>query len=298
MSIQTRPTLRRLALIALLWCVSTIAVAGPNEITLQRFGECVPVQDGDNEYCRGVQLKDKEFRSFANELGLAFAPLSLSPAETLGAAGFAVQLEHSSTSINSNERYWQLAMDDLNPPGSVHVSQLHLRKGLPFSFEVGAMTSVWWGSNLVAFGGEFKWALHEDTLWPLPDLGVRGWGNVVLGSQQLRLYNAGVDVTLSVPFGVGGAVQLTPFIGYSLHAVISGSNIMDSTPGDPTPPFDRPDGSSRPGNQPEFLFETETTFNNRVFGGLRLRVTKLELTVQVTGLADVLTVSGALGATF
>jgi hypothetical protein len=291
---QTQSTLRTIALMMLSCCIAGTAFAGPNEITLQRFGDCVP----STEDCRGVQTREAEFRDFANELGLAFAPLGVAPAETLGAAGFDLQIEHSATFINSNEEYWDLAMKDGEAPSSVQVSQLHLRKGLPFSFEVGAMTSVWWGSDLVAFGGEFKWALHEDTAWPVPDLAIRGWGNVVLGSQQLRLYNAGADVVVSLPFGIGGAVQLTPFLGYSLHAVISGSNIMDASPGDPRPPFERPDGSSGVGNQPEFVFDTETQINNRIFGGLRLRVTHLELTVQVTGLSDVLTVTGGIGATF
>lgn len=274
--------------------VSSIGVAGPNDVTPQRFGTC---QNADAPPCQGVVLNEQGFRSFARELGVATAFYAMQPAETTGLSGFAFQLEYNHTSIAHNESYWKLANVDQNPSSSLSVMNLHVRKGLPMSLEIGANAGIVLGSDMVTLGGEIKYALHEDTLWPLPDLAIRAWGNALFGAKDLGLYNVGGDVILSVPFGIGGAVQVTPFGGYALQAVISKTNVLDATPGDPMPPVTNPTNPSL-SNAPEFVFDVDTQLIHRMFVGLRLSVAVVDLTLQGTFLGGQTTVSAGLGASF
>ncbi len=279
-----------------------LCLAGSNEITLQRFGDCIqgttPDPDtGEVSPCIATRTRDEAFRSFANELGLAVSPLGLQPAETLGIAGFSVQFDHSVASINSDADYWSLAMVDGDAPSSLSVSTVHLRKGLPFSSELGLQVGYLWGSELATVGGELKIALLEDVFWPAPDIAIRGFGNALIGHRQLNLFTAGADVIASVPFGVAGVVQLTPFIGYNLTVVYSGSRLIDASPGDLLPPIENAENPAR-SNRPEYVFATESDIFHRIFAGLRVQVAAVDLTLQGTFLGEVTTVSLGVGLNF
>lgn len=273
---------------------ATSAHAGDNDVTLQGFGRCA---NDDVPPCRGVVVDEDGFRSMAQELAVAMTPVGLQPAETTGLNGFAFQLIYNTTSISEDAEYWATADPDGDVGANRGTLQLQLRKGLPYSFEVGANVGMLLGSELVSVGGELKYALHEDTLWPLPDLAIRGWGNAVFGNRDLELFNAGFDVIASLPIGLGGVVQLTPFAGYSFHVAISGSGLLDASPADPRPPVDSPDNPSE-SNAPEFVFETESFILHRGFVGLRLSLAVVDLSFQGTFGAGQTTLSVGAGASF
>lgn len=271
----------------LMMFASAFALAGPNDVTPTRFGEC---QGGGGE-CRGVITDEQGFRDFTRELGLATSVYALQPAETTGQKGFAIQLNMTNTSILHDKDYWKKASIDGNPPSSYSVMNLHVRKGLPLSFEIGLNAGIVQGTDLVTIGGELKYALHEDWLWPLPDIAIRAWGNAVLGNRDFDLYNLGGDVIVSVPFGIGGTVQLTPIVGYSLHAVISRSGVLDAAPGNPAPPVIDV-------HEPQFVFSNSTQVVHRMFAGVQLSVAVIDLNFQASFIGDQLTLSGGVGLGF
>lgn len=274
--------------------VSGAAFANPNDITLQRFGQCV---GGTGGSCPATTTNEPAFRALARDLGLVMAPKGLVTAETLGVAGFAIQIDQNINTVNANDEHWQLGNLNGDPNGTLNVTQLHIRKGLPFSFELGGTFNVLWDSSLVAVGTELRWALHEDYLWPVPDLGVRAYANTVLGSPQLNLTNAGFDVVVSLPFGVGGVMNITPFLGYNMNVVISASRLIDATPNDPTPPFEDLSNPAE-SNAPEFVFGVENEIIHQGIGGLRFQFGIANLTTQVTAGSYVQTYSVSLGLDF
>lgn len=271
----------------LMMAVSAVALAGPKNVTPTRFGECQSSADG----CRGVITDEQGFRNFARELGIATSIYALQPAETTGQRGFAVQLNMTNTSIMHNQDYWKKASVSRDPPASYSVMNLHVRKGLPMSFEIGFNAGLVQGTDLVTLGGEIKYALHEDWLWPLPDIAIRAWGNAVLGQRDMDIYNFGGDVIVSVPFGIGGTVQLTPIVGYSLQAVLSRSGVLDASPGNPMPPI-------KDLHEPQFVFSNDTQVIHRMFAGVQLSIAVVDLTFQASFIGDQLTLSGGVGLGF
>ena len=77
------------------------------------------------------------FDKLTNELGLAMAPKFLAPAASLGEAGFDVGFETSITMINGDQLYWKNVTEGGTTPSMLTTGQIHFRKGLPQSFEVG-----------------------------------------------------------------------------------------------------------------------------------------------------------------
>lgn len=267
-----------------------------NDVTLQRFGECARFGSTDLN-CLGVTVYEDEFRLFAREFGLVWSPLGMATPETLGIAGFSFQIDHHSHSLNSNARHWQLADADRAPADSMQTTSFHFRKGLPFSVELGGMVQVLWDSELSAIGLEAKWALHEDYLWPLPDLAIRGFVSTVLGHSQLSLITPGLDVVTGIPIGLADAFNLTPYAGYSATWVVSSSRLIDATPGDPSPPVDNTTDPTQ-SNAPEFVFDVKNELVHRAIGGIRVQFTLVNVLLQGTFGGGVTTWSGSLGLDF
>lgn len=241
------------------------AMAGGNDVTLHRFGDC----RFNGAICQSVETNDDAFYSFARDLGLVFSPALGTTAETLGQAGFAVQVDQTFAIIDATEDYWELAAADGDPSGTLPLTQFHIRKGLPLSLELGGNVTVLWDSSLVAVGTEFRWALHEDYLWPVPDLALRGYVNTVLGHSQLQLTVAGGELVTGLPIGVGNVMNITPYAGYNLGVVIMASRLIDATPLDPRPPVSSTSGST--GSQPEFVFDVDSEIVHQGVAGLRFQ---------------------------
>ena len=104
-------------------------MAGGNDVTLYRFGEC----RFSGTTCQSVETNDEAFYAFARDLGLVFSPALGTTAETLGQAGFAVQVDQTFAVIDSGAEHWTLADRDGNPSGTLPLTAFHIRKGLPLS---------------------------------------------------------------------------------------------------------------------------------------------------------------------
>jgi hypothetical protein len=265
-----------------------------NNITLQRFGTCnyiAPV----NNYCTGVTRDDAGFRRFARDLGLVISPKAATTAETTGVAGFVFQIDQTWNAIDSGEEHWKKADAEQDPADTLSTTQIHVRKGLPFSFEIGTILTLLSDSKLMGVGAEGRWALHEDYLWPVPDLAVRGAVTSLLGSNQLVLTTVQADVTAGLPFGVGSVMNITPFAGYSLVVPISASRLIDTTPGDARPPVDSATGDD---NQPEFAFGLETDTVNTGVAGMRFQWALVDVTLQGQFSPHVKSYTASLGLDF
>jgi hypothetical protein len=268
--------------LALLTLTALPADAAENDLVLSRFGTFVPTNNSECANACGTVKKDNEsFKNLARDLGQVFAPRFTNPAETLGEAGFAVNLMTSLSFIDNNAEYWQEAVEDRSPASSMFTGHLQIRKGLPFSFEIAADMAYLFASEMFNLGGQVKWALNEGFYY-FPDIAVRGTVNTLLGSQDLNMVTAGWDISISKAFDIAGVTSLAPYAGYQQLHIIASSRLLNAYPQDPRPPqFD--DDPSTGGDQtfsPEFVFSQESQAINRFFVGARLNVWIMSFTLE------------------
>lgn len=208
----------------------------------------------------------ESFNKLTNELGLAFAPKFMSPASSLGEAGFEVGFETSLTAINSSELYWKNVTEGGGAPSMLTTGQVRFRKGLPQSFEVGTTITYLFLSQMFSAGAELKWSIIEGFYY-VPDLCVRGSVNRTFATRDLDLTTAAFDGAMSKTFGLFGTTQLTPYAGYSMGVVWASSRVINATPGEA-----RDDGPNTVGLPvDQFVFIQNISANHRIFGGLRFK---------------------------
>ncbi|MFQ5598054.1 MAG: hypothetical protein ACE5GK_08390 [Nitrospiria bacterium] len=161
-------------------------------------------------------LGSEVFKDFSEEIGLAISYLPMSPAEPLGILGWDIGVELSAVDIDRG--IWsQLATD--TPPGTVLFPKIHLQKGLPFSFDIGAIYSKVPSSNIEVIGGELKWAFISGNA-ALPAIAVRGSYTTLEGVDGLDLETVGADVSISKGF-----LFATPYVGYGQVWVTSEESV-------------------------------------------------------------------------
>lgn len=210
------------ALLALVWTAPALAL--DSDPTLHRF------VDLDSNGNIGTVRQDL-FREYARELGMAMAPKLLSPAETLGLNGFATGFEFSLTNIDNGAEHWTRGVQDGAAPGTLKTTQLHIRKGLPYSVEVGATATYLLETEMFAFGVEGKIAFNEAVDDFPVDIAARGFVQRVVGSPELNMTNFGGDLIISRSFGVGGVANVAPYMAYNPLVVVASSDVLDATPG-------------------------------------------------------------------
>lgn len=199
----------------------------------QAYAQCLP----DNQL----------WANLVNELGGAFAPSTSTPAMTLGLAGVYVGYELGVTNLNRLSQYWSRGTEgsttsnvgtgtssvrDRGDAAAV-ISRLHVRKGLPFGFELGTQASYMHSSSIWAIGLDLRWSPFEGFrrgIGYIPDLAIRGAVNTLVGQSQLNLTVVDVDVSLSKRFTVGGSVRITPILGAQMLFIFGDSGVIDLTP--------------------------------------------------------------------
>lgn len=151
-------------------------------------------------------MTGSDFRELSKELGGALAYRNLAPAAPLGITGFDVALQTSAINICNESSYWQAAGGD-DVPSILLLPTVRVKKGLPFSIDIGAMYSQVPDSEIKLYGAEVGMALLDGTL-ATPALGLRATYTRLEGVEELDLQTAGVDAALSKGF-----LFLTPYIG-------------------------------------------------------------------------------------
>ena len=239
--------MRNSACLAAALCVFAFAGAAranPMDLTLSRLF--------DERACTSAALSQPNasklcadqgaFRELAREFGLAMAPTLLAPAETLGYAGFYLGLEGTLTTINSSSsdrnNVWFRGTEDQNPDSVLFVPSIHVRKGLPFSFELGTSVSYVAATEQVLIGADIRWAILEGyrTGWKayFPDIAVRGAVNRLMGDDEMDLTVWSIDVSLSHPFSISGMMTITPYLGYQFVQTIADTALVLNGIADPS----------------------------------------------------------------
>ena len=209
--------MRRILAVALslgMFLMASSAMAGRYDLHLSRLF---------SDTCTGT-CPQQHFEDLMTELGQITAPVFLAPAETLGLNGFTFGVEGTVAPLSSNEDFWDIPTEG-SPGSAVFMPRLHLRKGLPLSFELGTQLSYLPESELFTVGAEVKWALNEGFYW-IPDLAVRMAVNHTVGAKEFELTTGGWDVSVSKAFGIGGMLSLTPYAGYNMMFIHASSHVV------------------------------------------------------------------------
>lgn len=218
------------------------------------------------------------FRGFTNELGVAISNFTLAPPETTGFSGFNFAFEYPISLVNDSGtvngvRYWPTQGA---PRGALQMPGLHVRKGLPFSFEVGSRVNYLSLSSMFAGTIEAKWALNEGFTY-IPDIGVRGFGTTLIGAKEFNLTVAGLDLSIGKQIPLLGMATLTPYFGWTSLWVAASSDVIDFRPDQPQ--VDQfSDGSLGTGSTNVFQsVGFGTTRHDRFYLGARFIVYVLEI---------------------
>ncbi len=212
-------SLRRALVVALALCPLT-GLADPNDFRIHTLG------NPDQGEANFTPAANTNYRAFLRELGAAITSVNLMPPETLGHSAFSVTGEVSVVSISQA----QVTIPTERPfSGTLLIPSVHVRKGLPFSTEIGARMG-WLDRSRMAVGTlEFKAALNEGFTY-LPDIGVRGHFTKLMNTRDFDLYAAGFDLGVGKQFAIGGMITLTPYAGWNQVYVGASSNTVDFRP--------------------------------------------------------------------
>ncbi len=197
------------------------AWASPYDFRLLQLGN--PTVGGAN-YSPSANAN---FRVFTRELGAALTSVNLMPPSTLGYNGFTINSELSILNLHANQFIFPT---EGALSGPLLVPSLHVRKGLPYSFELGARAGWIQKSNLAVATIELKWAINEGFA-NFPDVGLRGHLTRLFNARDFNLYATGLDVGIGKRFAIAGMMTLTPYVGWDLVWVGAFSNTVDFDPG-------------------------------------------------------------------
>lgn len=228
------------------------------------------------------QPDNEGFKDLMTELAFIVAPRIAGPAETLGHAGFGISLGYSGSTTSGDDiwRTTESGQERQRATDFLHVLRLDARKGLPFSFEVGAHVQWVLDSEMVAPGLDLTWSFQEGYDF-LPDFALRAGVNTLLGPRDFDLTTLSLDFVFSKNFAVGGAAQLAPYFGWSVLMINANSEVVD-----PTPAAFVPAGAGqglRPDTENDIVFDAlrmGDDVNNRVTLGVRALFSVVQVGVQ------------------
>ena len=183
------------------------------------------------------------FARLATDLALGLTTTLSQPASTTGYSGFQFDLEGSYTGVSHRpiggttlsfpeatyggaRDYWPSRSQR---PGELLVTSLHVRKGLPFSFEVGGRVSYLAQSSYFATQLEGKWALVEGYAY-VPDVAVRAAWTRLLGHRELDLGATELGLLTSKRFGVNAVTSLTPYLALRYTRVSASTKTLAFRP--------------------------------------------------------------------
>ena len=151
------------------------------------------------------QLVQADFRNLSEDLGAALSYKAVIPAEPLGITGFDLGMEVTATKLQ-NRAAWDRASSG-TAPSTLYVPKLHLHKGLPAGFDLGAFYTAVPGSNIKLWGVEGRYAIILGSTLS-PALGVRATYSKLLGVDQLDFHTTSIELSVSKGFAL-----FTPYAG-------------------------------------------------------------------------------------
>lgn len=275
-----------------LCAIASVSSADPYDFRLYKLGNpiCGRLSDPSlgctAEGGTGYTPKaNGNFRVFARQLAAAMSSVTLMPPETLGHAGFAFSAEVSFVQISEDPEgaggiVFPTQKAEHCEPGMcantgwrngvsspVLIPSLHIRKGLPYSFELGARMGWLEKSRMFTGTLELKWAINEGFTY-LPDIAVGGRITKLINSRDFDVTTGGLDVSVGKQFALAGMVTLTPYAGWNLMFVGATSNPVDFDPQRTLPDSEQPSDEFRD----IYVFDSvqsSANTHNRFYGGLR-----------------------------
>jgi len=160
------------------------------------------------------------------QLGMAIAnkPTTVT---SMGIHGFEMSVQNSVSFIDA-ARYadgspspWNLAFSDEEAPENLWIPTIHITKGLPMSFEIGARTGMIQGDTGSVFGTYARFSPVEGYR-KSPDISMQ-WGYTgYIGNSELGLgtMDASMSIGKSIPFGPLTGVNssvVRPFVAGGLY---------------------------------------------------------------------------------
>ncbi|HEU4382807.1 MAG TPA: hypothetical protein VFR85_04810 [Anaeromyxobacteraceae bacterium] len=168
------------------------------------------IAPGAPEYQAAADARQR-FAIATTQLGLAVDSFILAPANTVGHSGFELTLEAAYAPATFDPALFAgHSPFKGEPPSAFVLPALHVRKALPYSFEVGGRAIYLNQSTQFATQVELKWAINEG-IDDFPDVAVRGVATRLFGIRDLDLGVYGLDALVSKRFGIGGVMSLTPY---------------------------------------------------------------------------------------
>jgi hypothetical protein len=161
-------------------------------------------------------LSQSEFRLLSEDLGATLSYKPLTPAESTGVLGFDLGVEVTATKLANPEVLDRAVSGDA--PSTLLVPKVHLHKGLPFGFDIGASYAQVPNTNIKLIGAELRYAIVQGG--PVtPAIGLRASYTALRGVDQMDLNTKGIDLSISKGFAL-----LTPYAGIGLVRVTSTPN--------------------------------------------------------------------------
>ena len=211
-------------------------------------------------------LNQSQFRLLAEDLGAALSYKPLTPAEPLGLVlGLDMGIEVTATQIE-NKTELDIATSG-DAPSTLIVPKLHVHKGLPFGFDVGALYSQVPDTNITLWGAELRYAIVDGST-VMPAIGLRASFTTLEGVDQLDLETRSLDISVSKGFAI-----FTPYIGIGTVWI-----------------------TATPQNIPSL---TEEDFKEtKVFGGLNVNLAILNLALEADTTGEALSYGAKVGLRF
>lgn len=169
------------------------------------FLATIPSANAADDIDQINQLIQTDFRRLSEDLGAALSYKAVIPATPLGLTGFDIGVEVTATQLENRDA-WDRASSG-TAPDTLYVPRLHVHKGLPAGFDIGAFYTSVPGSNIKLWGAELRYAIFGGGALT-PALGLRGTYSKLSGVDQLDFHTRGLELLVSKGF-----VIFTPYAG-------------------------------------------------------------------------------------
>lgn len=254
--------------------LSLTALADPYDFQVYKLGN---PNNGTGSVGFSAQANGN-FRVFARYLAAGIASSNLAPPGSLGHSGMAISIEDSLVFFSGDQNIMPTEGKYGGP--FINIPSVHIRKGLPLSFEIGGKMG-WYEKSRMGVGTiELKWSLNEGFTY-LPDIAVRGSVTKLINSRDFDVTVGGVDLGIGKQFAIGGMLTLTPYVGWNLLFVGASTDNVDFNPA----------RSPAMADDPTAQFTNIYTYDslpavsnshNRFYGGLRFKSAPLVLTAEIS----------------
>ncbi len=165
------------------------------------------------DFNRVQVLNQGQFLALSRDLGSAIAYRTVAPSVSVGVAGFQIGAELSVVNLVRRDVYAGASTDSL--PSSLVLPKVHVNKGLPNDFDIGAYVSGSTGTKVRVYGGHLGYSIVREGFFA-PYIGARVMASRETGVSQLDLNSIGTELLASKKLAF-----VTPYAGASVFRTSS-----------------------------------------------------------------------------